>query len=1268
MINPPLSVGADDSTPMTIDTEGDRSTELPSTEELGPSGVSATTQTAGSPSSPPAAAGAVAGCEGYGQAQSSADRSRSLPRPDHDTDLATTIGAAVLLEDDMEFHGQDISSERIRVTHKAGLRDRTQYRIENEIEGLDEEHRMVGRAAALKLIRLTVKNFENFIHKYRRGVKPWPGSAEALEHGGVFDAPTWDAHLDDKLTLLLQALRSGRATKLLQTQIRNNPNMQEVHPINGVIQAPPTNVCPECGEHLAVPNKEQQCQGCFNYVIPDSHEARNARCIKTHKGWMIQDPETKVWVLQDVPEGTEDKTMEIIDDYGCDLSQYTRAPEADMTEEDLANLREVLTDIAKRKDVPPDLENKIQRMSERDPESMSRQRIETIMKELHNTNAIKIETYLEPGEEPTRSETTSFNPHAANAMMEMGIKPHSVGTGSWVKINDPDVSMVSLEEDSDVEAMITDQKGAPQEDEDKQNTKKALFMMAIEEILDQLTEGMPQSDLPRMIEAARRARTKCPGVEEALRSTGFTDGAWPAFISVPNLRQKLTNLLDSPQTWTDPRPTPPAPKPKKRKTHMNAIGQIKDLLTQVEDPLDTMDTMENLAEKDPKFKDVDFSQVLRSSEENREADSQSKEQWAQSKIDLDPYTKGEHRSIWGTYAPYVERGIHKTARMVDLGANAHDATQPLITAHEQTVSTQKILKRADRSKWRKTFGTPYPLDTARLWDDSPKLSKLNRPPQNEDEKRKLLESLSKRFTWQLRHLFSEWYMVDGPVPEGSHKELPADLIDKTLTSGGYSTNYWGALLMNKLNDDDDDAKSEHIGNTYIYGKKGAPIWGNSVPCLDEGDYDREEDQAAAGSDGTRKVTLTPRLEVHRRKGDKPLPPNFGKIYTPLIAESTTPDKYHWQRRVATFSWDQLLSENQQNCTLNELLYAWHAMPLLHKGGNRGMSSMITQKRKEREATIREHASAVADFFQVGQRVTLKDMSNFRKCVQLVINTVLNLSFAEPDEVGRVMSMPISATTDSKSAMRMRCEYDERLSFPLDALLQFTMHNKGGDITIGEYLKVKTGTKQRAAAFRFYRCPFKYCFQLPGDRTLGPFQCGSVLSSLSDWLHITKTTGKVKNVWQCKKCLGDWMKGKSGTRMLQILTADWLMNIILDEPPEGLEAKWQNDRIAYYQRCEPHDAPRDVKPLLLPTKVQKRIQLTGEDSATMWRLVMANHELADYKEIRDMADRALANEPDEQQDDQPDEEARLKLEKLTIAAVNRAMAGGGVAECYNVWKP
>ena len=94
----------------------------------------------------------------------------------------------------------------------------------------------------------------------------------------------------------------------------------------------------------------------------------------------------------------------------------------------------------------------------------------------------------------------------------------------------------------------------------------------------------------------------------------------------------------------------------------------------------------------------------------------------------------------------------------------------------------------------------------------------------------------------------------------------------------------------------------------------------------------------------------------------------------------------------------------------------------------------------------------------------------------------------------------------------------------------------------------------------------------------------------------------------------------------------------------------------------------MKPLLLPTKVQKRIQLTGDDSATMWKLVMANHELADYKEIRDMAEGALANEPDEQQDDQPDEEARLKLEKLTIAAVNRAMAGGGVAECYNVWKP
>ena len=57
-----------------------------------------------------------------------------------------------------------------------------------------------------------------------------------------------------------------------------------------------------------------------------------------------------------------------------------------------------------------------------------------------------------------------------------------------------------------------------------------------------------------------------------------------------------------------------------------------------------------------------------------------------------------------------------------------------------------------------------------------------------------------------------------------------------------------------------------------------------------------------------------------------------------------------------------------------------------------------------------------------------------------------------------------------------------------------------------------------------------------------------------------------NIWQCNKCSGDWMKGKFGTRMVQVITRTWLLQLVLDDPPQDLENKWQKDRIAYYAKC------------------------------------------------------------------------------------------------------
>jgi hypothetical protein len=396
--------------------------------------------------------------------------------------------------------------------------------------------------------------------------------------------------------------------------------------------------------------------------------------------------------------------------------------------------------------------------------------------------------------------------------------------------------------------------------------------------------------------------------------------------------------------------------------------------------------------------------------------------------------------------------------------------------------------------------------------------------------------------------------------------------------------------------------------------------------------------------------------------DAPMPPSFGRLINPLLATSTQPEQYHWQRRVATFSWDHLLKENMQNCTLTQLLKAWQSMPSLHEGSLRGTAHNIHLKREKRERETREHAQKVKDFFDIHTETEITDAGALRVILKQVVMTIKELTFAEPDIVGRIYDLPLAPTHDSKEHMRMRCEYDERLSFPLDALLEF---QKQDGQTVADYLGVKTGTRQRAAAFRFYRCPFDYMFQLEG-KTFGPFPCGAVLSARSDWHHIVKTTGKRKNVWQCKNCTGDWSSGKTGTRLLQILTKDWIMNIILDEPEQHVETKWQNERIAYYSRLEPHDAPRDVKPYISPQKVAKRLRLEGEDSDKMWRMVMQNHELHEYEEIEQLAGLAIRRTRDQPVDAAPEESVRNRLEALRLKDIERAQTYGLRIESNTVW--
>ena len=98
-----------------------------------------------------------------------------------------------------------------------------------------------------------------------------------------------------------------------------------------------------------------------------------------------------------------------------------------------------------------------------------------------------------------------------------------------------------------------------------------------------------------------------------------------------------------------------------------------------------------------------------------------------------------------------------------------------------------------------------------------------------------------------------------------------------------------------------------------------------------------------------------------------------------------------------------------------------------------------------------------------------------------------------------------------------------------------------------------------------------------------------------------------------------MKGRHGTRMVQVVTKDWMLQIILDEPPQILENKWRNDRVEYYKRLEPTEAPRDAEPYLPPKgKKAKALRLENEASDRMWELLLVDDKLNDLKHVKEQA--------------------------------------------------
>lgn len=1109
----------------------------------------------------------------------------------HET-LLNWLGARVKSQDKLDTH-EERDTQDLYIYGRV-LEDRTEIRLREQEPSqgciivhpaLPEPYDQVDFRSGLLLQLLDASDLKEFVNKYVTGCKPWPGSQAEKDSTWNY-SESWDAYLQDKLPLLIRHL----ATKSRQCRLITEAEAKmkklgigaemDAAKDTGVLptQAPST-ACPECGLHLAA-MKKQKCPACLKEVTPVCKTGEARHCVKTPLGYMVQDPATKQWAVQNLQDPKDDYTDVIYDDYAVDLGDCAQAPDTAMTEDDQHELERVFKCIAEQGKLPDELRKNIEALSARDPESMARPRIEAIIKRLHSTNTIRIVTALEEGEVPDEGKVLSFNPSCMTAMQALKVKQQDEKSDkSWEITTE---TSVDLEADSDVEELLKQGQGGPGSE--------------------------------AVIDADGSRSSKAPGPE-------------------------------------------PAKKKQKKSSHLHALAKLQEAINNPSaEGMGIMPAASGLADDmatNPALKDLDITDALKTHTGRRDKDTADKERWDQYQIDLERLFDGEDKSIWGTHRRYVELGISKTARITNLGATAQTVKDQIQKANGLAIKTRLLLKDCSRQNWKKMFTTPYPLDAIRLWKDAPPIKGTGKPPETDDERRMTLLALNRKFSRQLRQLYSEWYRVTGPAPKVD-EPLPKNMLSIDMRRPGYSMNYWGSLLMQKANAGEDGALDEKLGKDYIYGNRAAARLRQET----EGDAGAQAVVDAEGDLAEIPEDLEPRKDPDRDV----LPPNFAKLLTPILAESTQPEAYHWERRVATFSWDHLVAENMQNCTLTQLLRAWQALPLLHEGHIRGTAHAIHAKREQREKEIREHAAQIKDFFDLKGTVNVKDQGTLRVVLSQVVKSIKELTFAPPELVGRIWDVPLAPTCDSKQHMRMRCEYDERLSFPLDALLEFQMQD---GLTVGQYLGMKSGTKQRAAAFRFYRCPFDF-YVTKGGVTLGPFPCGAVLSARSDWHHVYKAGGKRRNVWQCKNCTGDWSKGRTGTRMLQIITKDWLMNIILDETPQDLETRWQNERMAYYSRLEPHAAPRDVKPYFHPTKVAKRLRLTGRYSDAMWAMVMENHELQEYTEIERLATMAIAKTKDQKEDPAPEESTRAMIENLRLDAVARAEASNTRLEVPCLW--
>ena len=364
----------------------------------------------------------------------------------------------------------------------------------------------------------------------------------------------------------------------------------------------------------------------------------------------------------------------------------------------------------------------------------------------------------------------------------------------------------------------------------------------------------------------------------------------------------------------------------------------------------------------------------------------------------------------------------------------------------------------------------------------------------------------------------------------------------------------------------------------------------------------------------------------------------------VAADDKDPDHFHWRREVWTWDLVSLFDDNHDWWSAKVLYQYFLTLPIVIRGRKRGHDYVHTY-RAIRKQEMQETVAMATSWLTTINIPVPTNATDMRNVVKELGKYLAGIQFLTKNP-RFVMDLPIVPGHDEKSQMQWRATFDERLTFPIDALpielrtffsaelgryaVAVAYYRCTGEIWLGEWAHFTSPTAAEGAGEAKGVNPDpKAAAGATGAPVIPPgggyLECGMVMSSSCSWVH--KMMGKHnrhgRNSWTCRYCSQRWLRKNHGSRFVAIYDGVSCVQLILDEPPEAEYNEWVAERCEYYMRLEPNEAPRDELPLIPKVPGTHRLRLEDSASEAVWKVLYKNPDAAAIMKLDALATQAIA---------------------------------------------